>query len=565
MAPFRAPREAHERPRRIWTDSEAQERIQQQNLRALEARRLAIPPLFNPYPRGIKLMSEREADEVARHGEVLRWSSDSDEDKAKDNDSDSEEPTEFGVVWERVHHQEAVQLHKNGPMVGDNKLDRSPVGETNDPSEASEFPSPHLADFELFLDNMTKQTKAAAPVVPNGNIEQYNEVPITARDQRRRRMSEGKQVNYPLTIVLESEPQEAIALSDPVVPNIVGAGEAVRSRRRINTLSEGKRHVDSESDDDDVPITKMLSKPPKILPTPSVPKGNDAIGLIVARDFGADGGIYHGRITAVDMEGRRIHYHVTYDDGDEEDFDYEELKYAVELQQSVALGTYKPVEESQDEASDGEGSLHDPSNNSDGESSDDIAPIVKKGVTKKKNSLRKRKADATTLDAAANISKKTRKTKAPPASRKEAPKMKHTSESVLLAFSAETEYGQSFRCLESIEQKKEVERLNKGAVKGTKEVIKSKLITQKYKQIVADKMRDFLIKQRQPVSTMFRATPPSRPMALMSPTFISVGEWVEVDADRTPGWNSEGGVGVIIAVHDAVADVKCVFFKLIFK
>jgi hypothetical protein len=102
-------------------------------------------------------MSEREADEVARHGEVLRWSSDSDEEKAKDNASDRKEPTEFGVVWERVSHQEAVQLHKNGPMVGDNKLDLSPVGEINDHSEASEFPSPHLADFELFLENMTKQ------------------------------------------------------------------------------------------------------------------------------------------------------------------------------------------------------------------------------------------------------------------------------------------------------------------------------------------------------------------------------------------------------------------------
>jgi hypothetical protein len=116
MAPFRAPREAHERPRRVWSDSEAQEKIQQQNLRALEARRLAIPPLFNPYPRGIKLMSEREADEVARHGEVLRWS------------SDSEEPTEFGVVWERVHHQEAVQLHNNVSMLGDFKSYLSPVG-----------------------------------------------------------------------------------------------------------------------------------------------------------------------------------------------------------------------------------------------------------------------------------------------------------------------------------------------------------------------------------------------------------------------------------------------------
>ncbi len=59
---------------------------------------MAIPPLFNPYPRGIKLMSAREADEMARHGEVVRWSSDSDEEKIKDSDSDSEEPTDFGVM-----------------------------------------------------------------------------------------------------------------------------------------------------------------------------------------------------------------------------------------------------------------------------------------------------------------------------------------------------------------------------------------------------------------------------------------------------------------------------------
>ncbi len=49
----------------------------------------------------------------------------------------------------------------------------------------------------------------------------------------------------------------------------------------------------------------------------------------------------------MDCEGRRIHYHVTYDDGDEEDFDYEEMKCAVELQQAVALGTYQSVEETQ--------------------------------------------------------------------------------------------------------------------------------------------------------------------------------------------------------------------------
>ncbi len=33
-------------------------------------------------------------------------------------------------------------------------------------------------------------------------------------------------------------------------------------------------------------------------------------------------------------------------------------------------------------------------------------------------------------------------------------------------------------------------------------------------------------------------------------------EWVEVDADRTPGYNSEGGIAVIIHVHDDLADVK---------
>ena len=38
--------------------------------------------------------------------------------------------------------------------------------------------------------------------------------------------------------------------------------------------------------------------------------------------------------------------------------------------------------------------------------------------------------------------------------------------------------------------------------------------------------------------------------------FISVGEWVEVNADRTPGFNSEGGIAVIINVQDDLADVK---------
>ncbi len=43
-------------------------------------------PTQIPYIRGIKWLSEREADETAIYGEVPRWS------------TDSEEPTELGLV-----------------------------------------------------------------------------------------------------------------------------------------------------------------------------------------------------------------------------------------------------------------------------------------------------------------------------------------------------------------------------------------------------------------------------------------------------------------------------------
>ncbi len=145
---------------------------------------------------------------------------------------------------------------------------------------------------------MSNNRKAADPVVPNivgeaqavrsrrrmntasvvhDNSEQKDDMPITARFQRRRRIAEGKRDNFPVTIILESQPQETIAAADVVVPNDVVAVEAKRRNVRMNTLSEGKRHVDSDSDDDDVPMTTTLSKPPKELPTPVIPKGNDAL------------------------------------------------------------------------------------------------------------------------------------------------------------------------------------------------------------------------------------------------------------------------------------------------
>ncbi len=45
-------------------------------------------PVRIPFIKGTKLMSEREVTEVARHGEVLRWSSDSDKEEMTDRGAD---------------------------------------------------------------------------------------------------------------------------------------------------------------------------------------------------------------------------------------------------------------------------------------------------------------------------------------------------------------------------------------------------------------------------------------------------------------------------------------------
>ncbi len=115
-----------------------------------------------------------------------------------------------------------------------------------------------------------------------------------------------------------------------------------------------------------------------------IPKGLNAISLIVARDFGTQGGIFHGTITSVGMEERRTHYHVRYDDGDEEDYDYAELEYAVELQQLVALGTYKGLQQNIEDTDDDEGSVYIPSDDSDAESLETIVTTTKKGASKQK-------------------------------------------------------------------------------------------------------------------------------------------------------------------------------------
>ena len=152
--------------------------------------------------------------------------------------------------------------------------------------------------------------------------------------------------------------------------------------------------------------------------------------------------------------------------------------------------------------------------------------------------------------------KRVRKKRGAKATPKTVSHSSHTVNTILDTWNDGTEYGQSFRKLNSEEQQAEVIRLNKGAAKGLKMVIKTKVLDVNYKFMLGEKLRAHLKESRTSMAAMFHAATSKINAVSVNPNFISVGEWVEVDADRTPGFNSEGGIAVIINVHDALVDVK---------
>ena len=134
----------------------------------------------------------------------------------------------------------------------------------------------------------------------------------------------------------------------------------------------------------------------------------------------------------------------------------------------------------------------------------------------------------------------------------------YTVAKVMATWDDASEYGISFRRLNKEEQEAEVDRLNKVTKKGHKDIVKQKIIDVKFKTMVTDKMRAYLTESRTPLDTVYHSAPLIDRARLINPSFLSVGEWVEVDGDITSGWNSEGGIAVIIKVQDSLADVKYV-------
>jgi hypothetical protein len=148
--------------------------------------------------------------------------------------------------------------------------------------------------------------------------------------------------------------------------------------------------------------------------------------------------------------------------------------------------------------------------------------------------------------------------------RKSVAKMTYTVDGVLETWSDVTDYGIRFRTLTKDEQLSEVQVLNKGADKGMKGLMKMKLLAGNYKTLLAEKMREYLLGSIVQPQQMFQCVPKTTNV-LLNPRFISVGEWVEVDADRSPGYNSEGRIAVVISVHDGFSDVKYVLTKWVEK
>ena len=85
----------------------------------------------------------------------------------------------------------------------------------------------------------------------------------------------------------------------------------------------------------------------------TIPEGQEAVGSGIARDFGIDMRVFKGKVLHVQAVRRRNIYHVEYEDGDREDFDLDEYRYAFELRQAIDKGVEcVRAEEAMDDASD---------------------------------------------------------------------------------------------------------------------------------------------------------------------------------------------------------------------
>jgi hypothetical protein len=77
----------------------------------------------------------------------------------------------------------------------------------------------------------------------------------------------------------------------------------------------------SDTEGDEVPITQTLQTKTHVGKSvvESIPEGDEAVCVGVARDFGNYLGMFKGNVVCVKENRQRHVYHVVYEDGDEKD------------------------------------------------------------------------------------------------------------------------------------------------------------------------------------------------------------------------------------------------------
>jgi hypothetical protein len=132
----------------------------------------------------------------------------------------------------------------------------------------------------------------------------------------------------------------------------------------------------------------------------------------------------------------------------------------------------------------------------------------------------------------------------------------YTMDSVMDEFDAESEFGKALCDMPDADRIVAVAKLNKDATDGIKGAVKAKVLASKYSTICIEKLKDHLAAMRVAENDMFRKSAPVHSARTMHASAVSVGDWVEVDADRSPGWNSEGGIAMVTASSNNKAEVK---------
>jgi hypothetical protein len=181
---------------------------------------------------------------------------------------------------------------------------------------------------------------------------------------------------------------------------------ATQSKNKYNgvrVVPETEAHEASSDSEDNVPVATLLR--PKSLSTLTLqqieeckagPVGEKAVGKTVAKMF--DGVEFRGIVDRFRTERKRFVYHVTYSDGDEEEFSQVELRdgYVLGLSgeieaqwQMYKLGNKETsgeevAQDSEDEGSDVEGSTYDTS------SEDEVIPNNKKRIRKENTTSSKK-------------------------------------------------------------------------------------------------------------------------------------------------------------------------------